>query len=257
MLCGWMNNHRRACSDTGGGSGHGINLRKIVQIGHAWPAIFPLPYKHSTNAAGLPEEPALLWRRELIMDSYATPESMSIPWWLVLLEGIAAVIIGIFLLTAPSITLLFLVQVAGFFWLVGGVLRTVSIFVDSSLWGWKLLGGIIGILAGMVVLQHPLWSTLLVPAVYVIILGIQGLMFGGTSLVVAFRGGGWGAGILGALSIVFGIILLLNPVFIGIAVLPFVLGAFALVGGIAAVVGAFRLRSRRPSVPQTGEVRTA
>jgi uncharacterized membrane protein HdeD (DUF308 family) len=191
------------------------------------------------------------------MDSYAASESMSIPWWLVLLEGIAAVIIGLFLLTAPGITLLFLVQVAGFFWLIGGVLRTVSIFVDSSLWGWKLLGGIIGILAGIVVLQHPLWSTLLVPAVYVIILGIQGLIVGGTSFIMAFRGGGWGAGVLGALSIVFGVILLLNPVFIGIAVLPFVLGAFALVGGIAAMVGAFRLRSRRPSVPQTGEVRTA
>ena len=107
-----------------------------------------------------------------------------------------SVIIGLFLLTAPGITLLFLVQVAGFFWLIGGVLRTVSIFVDSSLWGWKLLGGIIGILAGIVVLQHPLWSTLLVPAVYVIILGIQGLIVGGTILVMAFRGGGCGAGTL-------------------------------------------------------------
>ena len=107
-----------------------------------------------------------------------------------------SVIIGLFLLTAPGITLLFLVQVAGFFWLIGGVLRTVSIFVDSSLRGWKLLGGIIGILAGIVVLQHPLWSTLLVPAVYVIILGIQGLIVGGTILVMAFRGGGWGAGTL-------------------------------------------------------------
>lgn len=192
------------------------------------------------------------------MDSYATTESRSIPWWLVLLEGIAAVIIGLFLLTSPGITLLFLVQVLGFFWLIGGVLRIVSIFVDSSLWGWKLVGGIIGILAGIVVLQHPLWSTVLLPAVYVIILGIEGIIVGGTSLVMAFRGGGWGMGLLGVLSIVFGIILLLNPVFIGIAVLPFVLGAFAVVGGIAGIIGAFMLRSRGPSVtPQAGDVSTA
>jgi uncharacterized membrane protein HdeD (DUF308 family) len=125
-----------------------------------------------------------------------------------------------------------------------------------SLWGWKLFGGIIGILAGIVVLQHPLWSTLLLPAVYVIILGIQGIIGGGVSLVMAFRGGGWGIGILGALSLVFGIILLLNPVFIGVAVLPFVLGAFALVGGIAAVIGAFMLRSRGPSIEQAGDVST-
>ena len=192
------------------------------------------------------------------MDSSATLESVSIPWWLVLLEGIAAVIIGLFLVTAPGITLLFLVQVTGFFWLIGGVLRIVSIFVNSSLWGWKLVGGIIGVLAGIVVLQHPLWSALFVPAVYVIILGIQGIIVGGTSLVMAFRGGGWGAGILGVLSIVFGIVLLLDPVFIGVAILPFVLGAFALVGGIAAIIGAFRLRKGAPSVEQqAGDVSPA
>ena len=166
----------------------------------------------------------------------------SVPWWLVLLEGIAAAIIGILLLTSPGIPLFALVQITGFFWLIGGIFRIVSIFVDSSSWGWKLLGGIIGILAGLVVLQHPVWSTLLLPAVYVIILGIQGIILGGASLVMAFRGGGWGTGVLGVLSIILGVVLLLNPLFIGIAVLPFVLGAFALVGGILAVVAAFMMR---------------
>ena len=172
----------------------------------------------------------------------AETEVPPIPWWLVLLEGIAAVIIGILLLTSPGIPLFALVQITGFFWLIGGIFRIVSIFVDSSSWGWKLLGGIIGILAGLVVLQHPVWSTLLLPAVYVIILGIQGIILGGASLVMAFRGGGWGTGVLGVLSIILGVVLLLNPLFIGIAVLPFVLGAFALVGGILAVVAAIMMR---------------
>ena len=52
----------------------------------------------------------------------------SVPWWLVLLEGIAAVIIGIFLLASPGITLFALVQITGFFWLIGGIFRIVSIF---------------------------------------------------------------------------------------------------------------------------------
>jgi uncharacterized membrane protein HdeD (DUF308 family) len=83
---------------------------------------------------------------------------------------------------------------------------------------------------------------LLLPAVYVVILGIQGIILGGASLVMAFRGGGWGTGVLGALSILLGLVLLLNPLFIGIAVLPFVLGAFALLGGILAIVAAFMMR---------------
>ena len=188
-------------------------------------------------------------------------EGMDSPWWLVLLEGIAAAIIGLFLLTAPGATLFVLVQVLGIFWLVGGIFRTVSIFIDTSLWGWKLVGGVLGILAGIVVLQHPLWSSVLVPAIYLIILGIQGLISGGVSLVLAFSGGGWGAGILGALSIVFGLVLLFN-VWIGVAVLPYILGAVGIVGGGLAIAVAFAMRSmergasvRDPETEGGGEAR--
>jgi uncharacterized membrane protein HdeD (DUF308 family) len=169
-------------------------------------------------------------------------EEKGFPWWLVLLEGIVAAILGLFLLTAPGATLFVLVQVLGIFWLVGGLFRIVSIFLESSLWGWKLVGGVLGILAGIVVMQHPVWSSVLVPAIYVLILGIQALISGGVSLVLAFSGGGWGAAILGALSIVFGLVLLFN-VWIGVAVLPFILGAVGIVGGGAAIAIAFAMRS--------------
>jgi uncharacterized membrane protein HdeD (DUF308 family) len=186
-------------------------------------------------------------------------EGSGFPWWLVLLEGIAAAVIGLFLLTAPGATLFVLIQVLGIYWLVGGIFRIVSIFIDSSSWGWKLVGGILGILAGIVVLQHPLWSTALVPAVYVIVLGIQGVVLGGISLVMAFLGEGWGVGILGLVSIVFSLILLFN-VWIGVAALPFILGAFGIVGGVFAVVMAFRMRSAgsagvRSSGTESGEAR--
>src|SRR5215218_6612200 len=169
-------------------------------------------------------------------------EEASLPWWLIMLEGIAAAIIGLFLLTAPGATLFVLIQVLGIFWLVGGLFRIVSIFLDSSLWGWKLIAGALGIVAGIVVLQHPVWSSVLVPAIYIIILGIQGLVLGGVNLVMAFRGDGWGIGILGALSIVFGLVLLLN-VWIGVAALPYILGAVGIVGGGAAITIAFAMRS--------------
>ena len=180
-------------------------------------------------------------------------EETGFPWWLVLLEGIAAAIVGLFLLTAPGATLFVLIQALGIYWLVGGIFRIISIFIDNSLWGWKLVGGVFGILAGIVVLQHPLWSSVLVPAVYLVVLGIQGLVLGGVSLVIAFRGEGWGVGILGALSIVFGLVLLFN-VWIGVAFLPFVLGVFGIVGGGVAIVMAFVMRStdRRASVRGPG-----
>src|SRR3954454_13853244 len=179
----------------------------------------------------------------MAMTTYAeTGGDTTYPWWLGLLEGIFAAIFGFLLLIAPGSTLVFLIQVLGFYLLIGGILRVVSIFIDHSLWGLKLVLGILGLIAGIVVLQHPLWSSILVPTYLVYFIGFLAIFQGFAGLIQAFRGGGWGAGIVGIMAIIFGIIVLLNPL-IGVVALPFVLGGFMLVGGIAAVVAAFRLRS--------------
>lgn len=94
---------------------------------------------------------------------------------------------------------------------------------------------------------------MLVPAILIILLGIQGIISGVAGLVMAFRGGGWGIGILGILSIILGLILLFNPL-IGVAVLPFALGAFGVVGGIVAIVMAFSMR--KGPAAEGGEART-
>jgi uncharacterized membrane protein HdeD (DUF308 family) len=167
--------------------------------------------------------------------------AVGFPWWLVLLEGIAAVILGLLLFSNPRSTMLVLVQVLGIYWLIKGVFAIVSIFIDSSMWGWKLFVGVLGIIAGILVLQNPIWSSVLVPTVLVIILGIEGIIIGVVNLVQAFQGAGWGAGILGVLSILLGLVLLTNA-FIASFALAYVLGIFMVIGGIAAVVMAFRLK---------------
>ena len=164
------------------------------------------------------------------------------PWWLVLLEGIFAAVLGILLLIEPAATLVFLVQVLGFYLLIEGLLRIVSIFIDTSLWGLKLVIGIFGTIAGIVVLNHPLWSAVAIPTFIVYVVGFLAIFEGIGGLIHAFKGGGLGAGLLGILAIIFGIILVLNPL-IGLLALPFVLGGFMLVGGIAAIVASLRLRS--------------
>jgi uncharacterized membrane protein HdeD (DUF308 family) len=168
-------------------------------------------------------------------------EGQMIPWWVVLLQGIAAVIIGILLLTAPGSTVAFLILVLGFYWLISGIFAIVGIFVDSSQWGWKLFMGILGIVAGIIVIRHPLWSTILVPTTIAIMVGVFGIIMGIIGLIQAFRGAGWGVGILGVLSIIFGILLLANPLISAVA-LVIVLGIFGIVGGILAIIAAFRMR---------------
>ena len=78
-------------------------------------------------------------------------------WWVFLLEGIAAIIFGVLLLTNPGATLVALVIFLGFYWLFVGVLELVRMFVDGSVpWYWSLLIGVLGIAAGIIVLRQPL-----------------------------------------------------------------------------------------------------
>lgn len=168
-------------------------------------------------------------------------EGTQVPWWLVLIEGIALIILGLLLLANPAQTSVIVIQVLGIYWLIVGIIKIVSIFIDSSMWGWKLFAGIVGILAGILILQHPLYAPLLVGAALVIILGIQGLIMGIVGLIQAFQGAGWGVGILGVVSILIGILLLAN-LWLFTFSLPWVIGILAIVGGIIAIIAAFRVK---------------
>jgi uncharacterized membrane protein HdeD (DUF308 family) len=164
-------------------------------------------------------------------------------WWIFLLQGIAGILLGLMLLTAPGATLVALVTFLGFYWLITGVLSLVRVFVDRSIpWIWSLLSGIVGILAGVLVLRHPLLATVTVPTVLVIILGVQGLIMGVLELIESFKGGGVGSFILGALNILIGLLLLSRPIAAALAV-PLVFGVLLLIQGIAHILWAFRVRA--------------
>lgn len=178
--------------------------------------------------------------KEIMTTSEAMGRS-TIPWWLVLIQGIAAIIIGILLLTNPASTTVIIIQVIGIYWLIAGIFEIVAIFIDRSGWGWKLFSGIIGILAGILIIQHPWWSAVLIPTTLILVMGVAGVIMGTINLIQAFRGGGWGIGILGVVSILIGLWLAFNPL-AGALALPFVIGIFAIAGGIVALVTAFRMR---------------
>lgn len=165
----------------------------------------------------------------------APADRVGTPWWVALIDGVAMSILGVLLLVAPGLTVLALVRLLGLYWLIDGVLRLVSLFVVRSGWVWKLASGVLGIVAGFVVLDHPLLSALLAPTVLVVYFAVTGVILGAIELIMAFRGAGWATGILGAVSIGFGLVLLANPV-AGALALPMVVGVLALAGGIVTVI---------------------
>jgi uncharacterized membrane protein HdeD (DUF308 family) len=166
----------------------------------------------------------------VMSDVTLVPQKSDI-WWVFLLQGFAGIIIGLMLITEPGATLVALTTVLGFYWLITGVLALVQVFVDRATpWIWSLLAGLVGILAGLFVLRHPLVAALTVPTVLVIILGIQGLVIGAVQIIGGFKGGGIGPFILGAINVLVGILLLGSPLAAALAV-PLVFGVLLLIQG--------------------------
>src|SRR5215467_69446 len=165
------------------------------------------------------------------------------PWWVILVEGIFALIFGIFLISAPGSTSVFLVTVLGFYWLIRGIFSIIEIFLPNTgtHWGWLLFMGILGIIAGMVVLKHPIYATALVGTFLIVFLAVDGLIMSIMGLIRAFTGAGWGPGILGVLTIIIAILLFIN-INGAVQALPIVIGAILIVGGIIAIFFSFRLR---------------
>ena len=168
-------------------------------------------------------------------------ETQAMPWWLILIEGILAIIIGILLFTSTAQTLTALVVFLGLYWLIKGIFDIISMFVDHTAWGWKLFIGIIGILAGIVILRNPLMSTFAIPVIFTWVLGFYAIIAGIVMLIQAFKGGGWGVGIMGVVLILVGIFILANTL-ISTAVAIWLSGFVLVIGGIAAIVQAFRQR---------------
>jgi uncharacterized membrane protein HdeD (DUF308 family) len=81
-------------------------------------------------------------------------------YWFTVLWGIGAVVVGVLLVSRPVVTAFFLVQVMAVLWLVGGVVDIVSVLFNrvGEHRVWRLVGGVVAIVAGLILLGNPSWA---------------------------------------------------------------------------------------------------
>jgi uncharacterized membrane protein HdeD (DUF308 family) len=161
--------------------------------------------------------------------------------YILLFGGIVSLVFGVLLFTQTTATLGLIMLLVGLSWFIQGIVTLASIFIDKADWGWKLFGGIIGLAAGLLVLRNPVESTVAIPAIYSILLGIFGVLIGISALIAAFQGEGWGVGIFGAFSLVIGLAMMFNSV-VGGAVLVWLTALLLVLQGAVGVFWSFSKR---------------
>jgi uncharacterized membrane protein HdeD (DUF308 family) len=172
-------------------------------------------------------------------------------WWMVLLRGVFMAVFGLVALVSPGIALLTLVWVFGFYAILDGI-SAIAIGIRTRgepHWVWTVVQGVVSVLAGLVALFWPgvtALALLFVVAFWAIMLGIGEIAGAFASRRNGSTAWGWTLA-AGVLNVVFGIVLLIWPAS-GILTLVWLVGIFALVGGVALILLAFRVRSLAKSV---------
>lgn len=168
-------------------------------------------------------------------------ESLISKWWVVALRGLLGIVFGIVALVYPGVTLLSLALVFGAYAIVDGVFAIGSAFGHGGREAvWYVLEGLIGIAVGVATFFYP---TITAQAL-VYLVGLWAILTGIFEVVAGFElpfSKDWLLALAGALSIIFGVLMFVNPLSGGIAIV-WLIGIYALVFGVALLVFGFRLR---------------
>jgi len=179
-------------------------------------------------------------------------QSLGRVWWLVLLRGIAAIGFGLLAWMWPGATLVTLVLFWGAYALVDGIAALLGGWNAKDAgrpWWQVVLVGVVGIAAGVFTFVQPgvtAVALLILIAVWAIANGVLQV-----SAAIRLRkaiANEWLLILSGALSVLFGALLIFNPGAGALAVL-WAIAAFAVAYGILLVVLAFKLRRHAAARP--------
>jgi uncharacterized membrane protein HdeD (DUF308 family) len=182
--------------------------------------------------------------------SDALSEVLAARWWAVGLRGLLAIIFGLLCLLTPGIAVGALVLLFAAYMLVDGVFAIISgirAARSGERWGLLILEGVVDLAAGAIAFIWP--AITLVALVWIVAIWaiVSGALMLAAALALNRDYGRWLLALGGIASLVFGILLIIEP-FIGAVVLTLWIGAYALVFGVLLLVLGFQLQSKREAL---------
>lgn len=179
-------------------------------------------------------------------------------WWYPVVRGVIAVVIGVIVMANPASSVIFLVRVLGAFLIVDGIVTLVDALRrrraaggDS---GWRLTGGVLGVVIGVVLLVWPsatLGILAIVLGAWAVVAGIIATL--GALGMRSVPGSGWGWGLFwGLVTLAFGFALIFSP-HESVSVIAWIIGLYAVLSGIVLVVLGFVVRAVGKRAAEIGD----
>jgi uncharacterized membrane protein HdeD (DUF308 family) len=173
-------------------------------------------------------------------------------WWALALRGVFAILVGLIAFVAPGVFLASLVLLFAAYLLVDGVFSIIAglrAAQRNERWWPLALEGLVDIVAGIIAFALPAAAALAL----LYLVSAWSILTGLFRIAAAIRlrrqiRGEWLLILNGALSVLFGIAILVYPA-VGLVTVVWIVGIYALLFGILLVALGFRLRSHAASRP--------
>ena len=173
-------------------------------------------------------------------------------WVLFLIQGVILAALGLLAIGAPFVATVVVVKLAGWLFLIGGVVALASLFTGRRVPGsfWSFLSAIVSILAGIYILYQPLAGMLSLTLVLAAFFFAQGLtqIFASLSHRRVLRSWGWVL-LSGIVDLILAGIIMSGWPETSAWVLGILVGVNLLMYGIALVMTAFASRDVTPVAP--------
>ncbi len=167
-------------------------------------------------------------------------------WWALVLRGILAILLGAAAFSWPRLTVQVLIQLFGIFALLDGICTVAFALTTHAFdeFRWPILAeGLLGMSIGFLALLRPFVAG----RVVLFLIAVWGLVTGVLEITgaIALRKvipREWLLGVGGCLSILLGVLLIAHPDEFTLLII-FLIGAYAMIAGLALILFGMRIRS--------------
>jgi len=151
-----------------------------------------------------------------------------------IVTGIIMIIVSIYILSNPAISIVQLITLMAIYLIIKGVLDFFSAFSSKvKQRGWTIFGAIVGFIAGVIILAYPLMASVVTVTFYVWLIAFALIINGILSMKESVA--------LGIISVIVGILLLFVPVISTAAVIIWLIGFMVLFLGIFSIIAGAKL----------------